>query len=76
MGSLYDYTLITLTNFYFSVVKTTILLKNIADWPKVNEVYEKCMFFFSAVDFIFNYNVDIDINRGYIMGGFVYDLYP
>ena len=27
---------------YISVVKTTILLADIKDWPKVNTIYEKC----------------------------------
>ena len=26
----------------FAVVKTTILLKEISDWPKVNDVYTQC----------------------------------
>lgn len=31
---------------YDKVVKTTILLKDIKDFPKVNEIYGKCNNFF------------------------------
>jgi len=27
-----------------AVVKVTVLLSDIADWPKVNSVYQKCMY--------------------------------
>jgi len=27
-----------------TVVKVTVLLSDIADWPKVNTVYQKCMY--------------------------------
>lgn len=30
--------------FFFAVVKTTILLQNIADYAKVNSVYSKCKY--------------------------------
>ena len=28
--------------FYIAVVKTTVLLDDINDWPKVNTIYAKC----------------------------------